>query len=310
MLVVIPTPDGFDARAKSIAPEIEIVHSRPGDGGYEEALMASSIVLGRPPVDDVGRSRATEWLQLSSAGANQYVGKIPEHVTLTTASGVYGIPAAEHALAMMLAHARSIPKHVRDQSGRRWSRDGTHRELHGSTCGVLGLGDIGTAVARRARAFGMRILAVRRNPGDKPEWIEKLFPPDRTDEMLAQCDYVVNTLPATGATRKMIDGRRLKTMKQGSFLCNVGRGSTVDETALVEALHEGRLSGAGLDVFEEEPLSVESPLWEMENVIITPHVGGSSPREDERVADLFFENLERFVRGEELINRVDPGLGY
>lgn len=303
-------PDGFDDQVESVASHVEVIHSRPDDRGYEAALASSKIILGRPAPGDVARSPAVEWLQLASAGANRYVGNIPEHVILTTATGVFGIPVAEHAFAMMLAHTRSLPKSVRDQSQRRWSRDGTYRELYDNTCGLLGLGDIGMAVACRARAFGMRVLAVRRDADNRPDPVDELYSLDRMDDMLAQCDFVVNTLPATDATRKVLNATSLRAMKKGSFLCNVGRGATVDQAALVQALQDGHLAGAGLDVFDEEPLPEASPLWTMDSVIITPHVAGLSPREEERLAELFLSNLKRYVRGEALLNRLDPKVGY
>lgn len=310
ILVVVPSPDDFDVRARRIVPEADVVHARPGEAGYEDGLEACSILLGLPPVDDVHRASELKWLQLSSAGANNYVGKIPLDLKLTTASGVYGIPASEHALAMMLAMVRSIHKSARDQTRRQWDRSGEYRELNGSTCGVLGLGDIGTAVAQRARGFGMRVLAVRRNPQSTPNVVDELFSVDRLNEMLAQCDHVVNTLPETESTLKILDAERLRAMKKGSFLYNVGRGTTVDQDALVDVIRAGHIAGAGLDVFEDEPLPAESPLWGMPNVLITPHVGGLSPHEDERVAVVFFKNLRRYVRGEALVNQVDHRVGY
>jgi len=310
VLVVVPTPADFDERVKRIVIDVEIVHTTPGKDGYDEALTQSSIILGRPPVVDVPRAAVLRWLQLSSAGANDYVGKIPKDITLTTASGVYGIPASEHAIAMMLALTRSIHKSARDQVDKRWDPSGDYRELHGTTCGLLGLGDIGMAVAQRVRAFGMRVLAARRNPDGMPDGVDEVFGVDRLDEMLGRCDHVVNTLPETVRTRKILNEKRLRAMKKGSFLYNVGRGTTVDQNALVEMLSAGHLGGAGLDVFEEEPLPKESRLWGMANVIITPHAGGSSPHEDERVAAVFLENLQRFVRKEPLQNVVDHDIGY
>lgn len=310
ILVTIPTPNDFDVRVSTVAAKARIIHARPGDAGYEEALVGSSVILGRPPADDLRRASSLDWLQLSSAGANTYVGKISNEITLTTASGVYGVPASEHVLAMMLAISRSIHKSARDQHVRRWDRSGTYSELFGSTCGVLGLGDIGMAVAHRVSALGMHVLGSRRNLESAPEGIEEVFPPERLSEMLGRCDHVVNTLPETESTIKMLDRPLLRSMRRGSYLYNIGRGTTVDQDALVEVLQNGHLAGAGLDVFEEEPLPKESPLWLMPNVIITPHVGGMSPREDERVAEVFLENLLSYIRGENLRNLVDHGVGY
>lgn len=310
ILLSTSVPSDFDRRLHGIAPQANVVHARRDDPGYGEALRQAEIMLGSPRLEDLTQAAKLRWLQLPSAGADTYVGRIPEEIRLTTASGVYGIPVAEHAFALMLGVARSIPKYVRRQATRSWEEEGSFRELHGSTCGLLGLGDIGLEIARRANAFGMRVLGMRRNPDRVPEGVEDVFGPDDVEQMLRQSDFVVNSLPDTAATRGMLDGRLLRAIRKGGILVNVGRGSTVVEPALVDALREGHLFGAGLDVFEEEPLPEDSPLWDMSNVLITPHVGGISPRGDERVADLFLDNLKSFLAGGELQNRVDPDVGY
>lgn len=310
ILVIVPTPADFDDRVKDVSIDVDVVHARPGEAAYDDALQTAQIVLGRPPVEDLPRAGGLRWLQLASAGANPYVGRISGAIFLTTANGVYGVPVSEHAFSLMLALARSIQTYVRSQAEGQWERDGTFLELFGSTCGVLGLGDIGLAVAQRARGFGMRVFATRRHPDQEPDEIDKLYGPDGLERMLSECDFVVNCLPATEATRGVLDTQMLRAMKRGSVLVNIGRGSTIDESALVEALEDGHLAGAGLDVFEEEPLPADSPLWRMPNVIITPHIGGVSPRGDDRIAGLFLDNLRRYVGGAPLKNVVDHELGY
>lgn len=310
ILVVTSVADDFDRRVHQITAEATVDHARRDSREYEDALQCAEIILGRPPVEDVSRAPELRWLQLASAGANRYVGRIPKHIILTNASGVYGIPAAEHVFALMLGVTRSIPSFVRRQNEGRWDSDGTILELYGSTCGILGLGDIGMAVASRAKAFGMRVLAFRRNASDTPVGVDVVFGLEQLDTMLAQCDFVVNTLPETEATRRLLDRPRIRSIKKGAVVVNIGRGTTMDEAAFVEALQDGYFAGAGLDVFEEEPLPEDSPLWEMPNVIVTPHVGGVSPREPERFTELVLENLRRYTEGRPLKNRVDPDLGY
>ncbi len=310
ILVIVPTPSDFDERLRRLLPNAEVVHAGPDLSAYDDALQTAEIIVGSPPVDDLPRAGNLQWLQLPSAGANTYVGRISEAIHLTTANGVYGIPVSEHAFALMLSLARSIQKYVRDQTQGRWDREGTFLELFGSTCGVLGLGDIGLAVAARAKAFGMRVVGIRRNPDRPTEGIDRVYGPDAFEEMLSACDFVVNILPETDATLTLLDRGMIRAMKRGSLLVNVGRGSTIDEAALVQALQDGHLAGAGLDVFEEEPLPPNSPLWEMPNVIITPHIGGSSPRGDDRIADLFLDNFRRYVDSEPLQNLVDHEIGY
>lgn len=310
ILVTVATPADFDERVQQLAGAATVVYARRGDPAYDEALQGAEILLGWPPEEGASQISNLRWIQLPSAGANRYVGRIPKTILLTTASGVYGVPVSEHVFALMLGVARTVPKYVRDQTERRWEPSPTSLELFGSTCGVLGLGDIGLAVAARAKVFGMRVLAARRTPEGLPQGVDQIFGPDELEGLLFQCDFVVNTLPETSSTRALLDRKMLRAIKRGGVLVNVGRGSTIEEPALVEALRDGHLAGAGLDVFEEEPLPKDSPLWAMPNVIITPHVGGTSPRGDERVAELFLDNLRRFVEGTTLQNLVDHELGY
>ena len=303
ILVLVDVPEDFDDRVERIDDSLTI--RRDAD-----ALLDAEVIFGRPDIAELSRAKNLKWLQLSSAGANRYVNDVGEDVVLTTASGVYGVPAAEHVLAMMLSLARAIPHSVRAAQSSEWDRSRPCDELFGRTCGVLGLGDIGLEVARRAQAFGMRVIGMKRTRGICPDFVDEVFVVDELDEVLAQSDHIVNTLPDTKDTHHMIDGLALKNVRPGSYFYNVGRGRTVDEAALVGALQQGTLAGAGLDVFESEPLPKKSPLWRMPNVIVTPHVAGSSPREDERVAHIFLENLKRWVDGQPLNNVVDRELEY
>lgn len=211
---------------------------------------------------------------------------------------------------MILAFAKRLHRAVRNQTAHRWDRAGTiGDELHGKTLGILGLGAIGRALAARAAAFGMRVVGTKRTPQDVPH-VERVYPPEGTDEVLRQADYVAIVLPLTAATRGLIDGRALRLMKASAVLINVGRGAIVDEPALIDALQARRIAGAGLDVFEREPLPADSPLYDMEHVIITPHVSGASPAYYDRAIPLFCDNLRRFLAGQSLANVVDPARGY
>ncbi|MEX0821816.1 MAG: D-2-hydroxyacid dehydrogenase [Rhodothermales bacterium] len=310
ILALFDPPSDFARRIREVVPDEQVVLTEPGDDAYDDALRKADVIVGRPVVEDLDRAGALSWLQLSSAGADAYVDVLRDEVVLTAANGVYGVPTSEHAVAMMLAMVRGIPDAVRAAGEKRWQRPLQYDELYGRTCGILGLGDIGSSIARRADAFGMRVVALRRRPGNPPDYVDAVYGPDGLYELLQESDHVVNVLPATEATHHLIDAAALAGMKPSAYFYNVGRGTTVDEGALVDALKEGRLAGAGLDVFEEEPLPPESPLWDLPNVVLTPHRGGSSPREEERVADLFLQNLERRANGEDLLNVVDRGLGY
>lgn len=292
-----------------VAPDAQVVCTSRANPDFAAQLAAADILLGAVKIAARAQAPRLKWMQLPQAGAAGWV-DTPREITITTGAGVYGIPIAEHVFAMMLALTRGIDDAVRAMPLAAWRRRGRQLELHQSTCAVIGLGDIGHEVARRASAFGMRVLAMKRTPGEKPQYIDELFGPDGLETILPRADHIVLALPGTAHTRHLISAERLRLLKPTAFLYNVGRGSIIDEQALVEALQHHRLAGAGLDVFETEPLPAESPLWRMENVIITPHRSGSSARRDERLLRLFVENLGRFLAGKPMRNEFRHEWGY
>src|SRR5690606_25077749 len=243
------------------------------------------------------------WLHTFSAGVDHpwFQALRARGIRLTTSSGAHAVPIAHTVLLYLLALSRGLPAWMDAQRRRGWEPHPVV-ELPGLVLGVVGLGPIGLEVARLGAAFGMRVIGVRRTPrGDEPC---EPWPLARLDELVALADALVLALPLTDGTRHLLDAARLARMKRGAWLVNVGRGALVDEAALVEALREGRLGGAGLDVFETEPLPPESPLWEMPNVIVTPHSSGNTPGNLVRATGIFLDNLGRFVRGEPLRNEV------
>ena len=278
-----------------------------------EAAVEPDVVFGPAPLEYVAAQPKLRWVHAHSAGVDHYFGKeipFPRHVKLTNSSGVYGAAGGEHVLAMMLYFARGLHVYGRNQRRSAWVREIEHaRLLKGTTLCVLGLGDLGRQVVARAKAFGMRIIGVKRNP-EPVEGVERVYSPDQLDEALPQTQHLAITLPLTHETRGLIDARRLYLLPKGAYLYNIGRGAVVDQAALVEALRSGHLAGAGLDVFVEEPLPADDPLWSMENVIITPHIGADTPWDNDHAAEIFMENLSRFASGRPLINEVDPELGY
>lgn len=253
------------------------------------------------------------WVQTWSAGIDSLpLGKLRQRgVLLTDAAGVHSIAVAETALAHMLGLTRGIHTAVRSQTAGEWHRPSALPELYGKTALIVGAGAIGNRIAELARAFGMRPIGIRRTPAPHPAY-ERVDGMDRLDEAIAESDYIVNVLPDTPETRGVFDGARIGRMKPTAFFINVGRGSSVVTEALVAALRERRIAGAGLDVFEEEPLPAGHPLWELDNVILTPHTAGHTNRLKERVAELFAANLEIYMRGEtdRLINLVNYDKGY
>ncbi len=224
---------------------------------------------------------------------------------------MFSDPIADYVLMMILGVSRRLPELLELQRERTWQPlEG--REMADLTIGVVGLGSIGRRVAQLALSFGSRVVAIRRRAGgsDEPDGLAELLPPERLPELMAQSDFVVLALPLTSGTTNLVDADMLAHAKPGAWLINVARGGLVDERALVRAVRDGRLGGAVLDAFQEEPLPPDSDLYGTPNVIVTPHTSWSSGRVLDRSIELFCDNLGRFRRGEPLVNLVDPGAGY
>lgn len=256
------------------------------------------------------------WLQGSMAGAGevaQKAGLQDTDVMVTTASGIYSGPLAEFVLMAMLQHAKELGRLRLDKAEKVW-RKGTTGTLEGKTLCIVGTGSIGRAIAERARPFGMRIVGVKRTVREDDaawEYADALYATADLHTALGEADYVAATLPGTPETTHLLDAEAMASMKPGAYFSNVGRGAVVDEAALVEALRSGHLSGAALDVFEVEPLPQESPLWELENVILSAHTTDVVPELiNPAQTDLFCENLRRYLAGEELVNVLDKRLLY
>lgn len=260
------------------------------------------------------------WISFWSAGMERKA--TPEaqarDLLLTSASGVHGPNIAEHVLAFMLMFSRRMHAYLRAQMAGVWGRPNAWSpegpgELAGQTLGIVGLGRIGEALAARAKACEMRVVATKRDVRSRYDAAiapDALYPPEELPRLLAESDHVCIAVPYTPETHHLINAERLACMKPTAYLYNIARGKSVDEVALIAALQAGKLAGAGLDVFEAEPLPADSPLWQMENVLITPHVSGATPRYFERIAPQFAANLKRYLNGEPLHNLYDPARGY
>ncbi|MDR5709673.1 MAG: D-2-hydroxyacid dehydrogenase, partial [Armatimonadota bacterium] len=293
-------------RAVDSRVELRVV---PRPEALDHAVEAEVWVGWDLPEGTLERAERLRWVHSTAAGVENLLPKLAgRDVLLTNSRGIHAIPMAEHVLGCLLVFARNLHLAFRHQVHRRWQPE-PGGELWGATVGILGLGAIGQEVARRCRAFGARVVGLRRTAAPVPE-VEEVYGPEGLEAVLRRSDYVVLTLPLTPQTRGLIGAQELGWMKPGAVLVNVGRGALLDERALVEALRSGRLRGAALDVFETEPLSPEHPLWDLPNVLITPHVSGNSPRYMDRAIPLFCDNLRRYLRGEGLRNVVDPELGY
>ena len=254
------------------------------------------------------------WIQSVGAGVEQFAaaGVSRDRVVVTNASGVSSASMAEYVLARILQHWKRLPEQEQLQREHRYVQT-YGRSLAGSTLGIVGMGHIGKALATRARALGMQDLGLRRRvePGATPDPAHELFTAEQLHAMLARCDAVVVAAPATPETRHLIDAKALAALPQGAFLVNVARGSLLDEAALIASLESGHLGGAALDVFEQEPLPPESPIWDAPRLLVSAHSSVSVDRYVQDVFACFVDNLERYLAGEPLVNRVDmDALGF
>lgn len=252
------------------------------------------------------------WIQATSAGIGQFVKRyeydrrLPNTV-FTTASGVHARPLAEFVVMVITMHIKGAALCWRNQQRKHWERyAGT--DLEGRTLGVVGLGRIGSEVARMGRAIGLHVVGTNRSRIARG--VDRYFPLSGLHRMLPLVEFLVLAVPHTPDTERMIGARELALLPEGAFVVNIARGQVVDETALINALHSGHLSGAALDVFAQEPLPPESPLWDMPNVLVSPHSASTSDRENRRITDLFCENLRRYLSGEPLRNVLDLELMY
>ena len=301
---------------QAAAPSSEIIVARDKSDWEKKAEKSAgrvNVFFGMNPGQWQSKLSVLHWAQQLGAGADwlgQYPDFIKSDIVLTNASGVHAIPISEHILGLMFALSRKIHFSVRNQMSRQWERRGRMGEIEGSVMGLLGLGAIGSKTAEKAKALGMKVLGLRRNPDQPDPHVDEMFGPDRLNDLLAGSDWVVITVAATPETNGMIGEAQLKAMKPSAHIINIARGKVIAENELIRALTEKRIAGAGLDVFEQEPLPEDSPLWEMKNVIITPHQAGSTPYYMDRLVDIFTQNLLRYQAGEPLINVVDKRLGY
>jgi phosphoglycerate dehydrogenase-like enzyme len=260
------------------------------------------------------------WIQFPGAGVDSLAttGLLDANsgVIVTTAAGIHAETISEYVFGSMLMFNWNWPQMVRLQDNHVWARSATWyhlggRELAGQTLGIIGLGHIGRRIAQLAHAFSMHVLGMRRSlSGEQEPDVDQLFLPEQLHELLRPCDYVVISVPLTRETEKLIGEDELRIMRSNAYLVNIARGRVIDEQALIQALREGWIAGAGLDVTDEEPLPSESPLYSMPNVILTPHISGNSAHYDTRLAALFADNLKRYRLGQKLQNQYEPSRGY
>jgi len=328
IVIAMSVPEGILSRFRLEFPEIRL--TLPGDdtaddGGSvtnretpteDDVRDADALIGWELPAHLLAAAPCLRWMHAAGAGVERY--KLEQiaarGVMLTNSSGVSAPNMAEHVLGMMIALTRRFPQLLRAQTRREWRDETTHREvgeLQGQTVLVAGIGDIGSAVAQRAAAFGMCVNGLRRRAdAPPPAGFAQVFAIADLHEALADADHVVVTLPNTPRSRGLFDAAAFAAMKPGAAIYNVGRGPVIETAALIAALQSGHLAGAGLDVTDPEPLPTDSPLWDMENVLITAHTSGATPRFWERQADLIADNIRRIQRGDTPRNLVDLKAGY
>lgn len=302
------------ADVQATAADYHIVMTDDND---EIARHAPLVVAatGRIDTKRLATMPNLQWYQQWGAGADWLLRDAAAQAApfiVTSASGIHAIQISEHIFALLFAFARRLPQAFSLQQQHKWASPdwGEVFELANKTMLLIGVGAIGTRTARLAHAHDMRVIGVRRDPQESIEGIDEMVGPDALHTVLSRADFVVVTVPLTTETRHLLGPAEFAQMKPNAILVNIGRGGTIDEAALIDALSTGTIAGAGLDVTAEEPLPEDSPLWDMGNVIITAHYAGKTPHYDGRAFAMFQENLPRFVNGQPMINLVDKQLGY
>lgn len=271
------------------------------------------LIAGKFDKEILEKAEKLKWVHALAAGVDRLL--FPEfvnsHIILTNSSGVHPVPISEHVFGMMLMFSRRLHESVRNQLQSEWKRP-VPAELYGKTLGVVGFGSIGERIGLLGKCFGMYVIGLKKNVDSdyNPDNADELVPPERLHYLLSRSDFVVIALPLTKDTEKLISKREFQTMKDTAYIINISRGRVICQKDLVQALETKEIGGAGLDVFEEEPLPAENPLWALDNVIVTPHYAGSTPEYFNRAIDIFCDNLKRFSKGEKMVNIVDKKREY
>ena len=311
-------PFWLSERLRLEFPQINVVHL-PDYKQVDREIVDAEIVISwsiRP--EQIAAAKKLRWIHSPAAAVHQlmFPELISSEIVLTNAREVHGAVVAEHVIALVFALAKKIPGSVRLQERHVWGQQilwdelPRIREVAGATLGIIGLGSIGRGVVKCAKALGMRVIAAREHPEKGSEGADAVFGPSQVDEVFRQADYVVLAAPVTDNTKAIANAEHLALMKPDSCLINVGRGPLVDESALIAALREKKIGGAALDVFPKEPLPADSPLWDVPNLLITPHTAALTEKLWERHYSLFSENLRRYLDNQPLLAVVDKRKGY
>jgi len=316
---------------KAVAPNLSLINTDDLRTAEKEIIDADAF-FGKITPELLAAAGQLQWIQTPTASLEHYLfPELTEHpCQLSNMRGLFYDVIADHVMAMVLCFARNLHIYLRQQQHAKWAPvggeedrssfvhgpcevsgfDRTHQHLSDYTIGVVGVGSIGSEICRRAAAFGMTLLGVDPKCRSLPGLIEDVWPVDQLSSLLEESDYVVIAAPHTPETEKMFRLEQFRQMKASAILINIGRGAIVDSADLTTALYDNLIAGAGLDVFEEEPLPASHPLWQMENVIITPHIAAASPKIAERHLETLLENVRRFAAGEEPGNLVNKAMWF
>ncbi|PLR96878.1 D-2-hydroxyacid dehydrogenase [Bacillus sp. T33-2] len=315
MVVTHDLDPALRERLKATVPEWEVIIGKDRSA-WQDHLHDAEVIAGwKKGIEETCLlpDSNLRWVQSWSAGVDSLpLERLDErNVQLTSANGVHAFPISETIFALMLALTRKIHTYVRNQQMKKWHHSGLKLEMHEKTIGIIGVGAIGRETAKIAKAFGMNVLGVRHS-GKQVDYVDEMYTTAQLNNILPRCDYIAVTLPLTKETHHLFGYEQFKLMKPSAFFINIGRGEIVAEDELVRALLDQEISGAGLDVFENEPLPEDSPLWEMENVIIAPHTAGSTEHYNQRVVEeILLPNLKNYLAGETMpVNLVDYKKGY
>ncbi len=287
---------------------------RSGETCTREDVEWANVIHGFPDRSYLSGAKDLQWLHLMSAGVEGYADPSlygnPKTV-LTRSAGVHGPSMAEHAIGLALAVSRSFPVLLDQKKEHAWRRVLTRNELFGSTVLLLGVGYLASYLIQRLKGFDCRLIGIRRDSSKPtPEGVEAVYPLERLPELMSRADYLFNTLPLTPATRNVLGAEAFARAKPNMVVVNIGRGGTIHQEALIDALRQGKILGAGLDVTDPEPLPADSPLWDLPNVIISPHCSAAAPSTNVRRSEMFLRQLDRFLAGRPLEGVVDFGAGY
>jgi len=311
ILVLNKLADRHKTMINNVSEDLQVISCEWEDAGQYIAEADVLVAWGWMDIKALYLAAPKlKWVHALSAGVETMT--FPEiqgsATVLTNSRGIHGIPIAEHIFAMALTFTRGLHLLLRQQLNKKWRRVPTD-EIHEKTIGIIGLGSIGREIAKKAKGLGMHVVATKREITTEL-FVDKLYPPAELNTMLALCDFVVVALPLIAETQEYIRLEHFQVMKRSAYFFNISRGAVVREPDLIIALEQGLIAGAGLDVFETEPLPENNPLWERENVIITPHLAALSPYYLDRAIKLFTDNLARYMNGRDMFNIIDKQKGY